>query len=148
MQFPTPLETRTFGASFFLLHLLQSFCHLLNISLKTLFFAVVLHNYIMKRPATSSYTLYGPNFMCSYLLVLLLLLIFTLVAVSISHFLPTAIKFSCCSSNKKCLLCNFFSLSSSVSLFFLLSFASQSPTFSFSALCFSFSTFQICGQVI
>ena len=100
MQFPTPLETRTFGASFFLLHLLQSFCHLLNISLNTLFFAVVLHDYIMKLPATSSYTLYGPNFMCSYLLVLLLLLIFTLVAASISHFLPTAIKFSCCSSNK------------------------------------------------
>ena len=32
-------------------------------------------------------------------------LIFTLVAASISHFLTAATKFSCCSSNKKCLLC-------------------------------------------
>ena len=32
-----------------------------------------------------------------------LLLIFTFVATSISHFLTAATKFSCCSSNKKCL---------------------------------------------
>ena len=32
-------------------------------------------------------------------------LIFTLVVAGISHFLTTATKFSCCSSNKKCLLC-------------------------------------------
>ena len=34
-----------------------------------------------------------------------LLLIFTLVTASISHFLTVATKFSCCSSTKKCLLC-------------------------------------------
>ena len=34
-----------------------------------------------------------------------LLLIFTLVAASISHFLTVATKCSCCSSTKKCLLC-------------------------------------------
>ena len=51
-----------------------------------------------------------------------------LVAASISHFLTAATKFSCCSSNKKWLLC--FSLS---------------PTFSLS-LSFSFSIFQIRGH--
>ena len=35
-------------------------------------------------------------------------LIFTLVAASISHFLTAATKFSCCSPNKKCLLCRSF----------------------------------------
>ena len=34
-----------------------------------------------------------------------LLLIFTLVTASISHFLTIATKFSCCSSTKKCVLC-------------------------------------------
>ena len=36
-----------------------------------------------------------------------LLLIFTLKAASISHFLSATTKFSCCSSNKICLLCFF-----------------------------------------
>ena len=40
-----------------------------------------------------------------------LLLILTLVAASISHFLTVAIKFSCYSSNKKCLVCFFISRS-------------------------------------
>ena len=35
-------------------------------------------------------------------------LIFTLKAASISHFLTVTTKFSCCSSNKICLLCFFF----------------------------------------
>ena len=45
-----------------------------------------------------------------------------LVAASISHFLFAAVKFSCCSSNKKCLLCFFISRSSSRSLYFLAEF--------------------------
>ena len=68
-------------------------------------------------------------------------LFFTLVSASISHFVTAATKFSCCSSKKKCLLC-FLSLSNSLSLFFTLSFAGLSPTFSF----FSFSILQICGH--
>ena len=59
-----------------------------------------------------------------------LLLILTLVAASISHFLTAAIKFSCYSSNKKCLVC-FLSLAR---------FAGPSATFSFS-LSFFFSIF-------
>ena len=61
--------------------------------------------------------------------------IFTLVAASISNFLTAATKFSCCSSNKKCLLGFFISRSSSLSLFFSLSFAGLSPT------CLIFSVF-------
>ena len=34
--------------------------------------------------------------------------VLTLLTVSISHFLITAIKFSCCSSNEICLLCFLF----------------------------------------
>ena len=63
-------------------------------------------------------------------------LIFTLVA---------ATNFPCCSSNKKCLLCFFISRSGSLSLFFSLSFAVLSPSFSFS-LFFSLYIFQICGH--
>ena len=65
-----------------------------------------------------------------------LLLIFTVVA---------ATNFPCCSSNKKCLLCFFISRSGSLSLFFSLSFAVLSPSFSFS-LFFSLYIFQICGH--
>ena len=78
-------------------------------------------------------------------------LIFTLVAASISHFLTAAAKFSCCSSDKKCLLCFFFlylalALCHSFSrVSFSLSFSGLSPTFSFS-LSFFFSIFQICGH--
>ena len=55
----------------------------------------------------------------------------TLVAASISHFLTTATKISCCSSKIKCLL--FLSLALALSLFVLLSFAGLVRTFSFSA---------------
>ena len=65
-------------------------------------------------------------------------LIFTLVAASISHFLTAATKFLCRSSNKKNAYFAFFAFSSSLSLFFSLSFAGLSPIFPFS-LCFSFS---------
>ena len=82
---------------------------------------------------------------CSCSLIFSLPLIFTLVAASISRFLTTATKFSRCSSNKKCLLCFFISRSCSLLLFFSLSFAGLSSTFSFS-LSFSFSIFQICGH--
>ena len=60
-----------------------------------------------------------------------LLLIFTLVAASISHFLTAVTNFSCCSSNQKCLLCFFISRFSSLSRFFSLSFVGLSPTSSF-----------------
>ena len=57
----------------------------------------------------------------------------SLVTSGISHFLTATTKFSCCSSNKKCLPCFLsLALSSSLSLFFSLSFAGLSPTFSFS----------------
>ena len=56
----------------------------------------------------------------------------TLVGASISHFLTTATKISCCSSKIKCLLF-FISHSSSLLLFVLLSFAGLVRSFSFSA---------------
>ena len=90
-----------------------------------------------------SYTFYGGNVECSPCscsLFFSLPLIFTLVADSISHFLTGATKFSRCSYNKKMSPCFFFSRTSFLSLFFSLSFACLSPTFSFS-LSFSFSTF-------
>ena len=104
------------------------------------FFAVVLYDNI-KLP---SYAFYGGNvvrvFFC--LLILLLPLIFTLVAARISHFVTAATKFSCRSFNNKWLL---ISRSSSMLLFFSLSFAGRSPTFSLS-LSFSCPIFQICGH--
>ena len=73
-------------------------------------------------------------------------LIFTVVAASISHFLTAATKFSCCSSfHQKISQLYFISHSSSLSLFYSLSVAGLSPTFSFS-LYFYFSIFQICGH--
>ena len=64
------------------------------------FFAVVLHDYNVKLPETSKLHVFFRS------------LFFTaahfhlaLVAASISHFVTAATKFSCCSSNKKCLLC-------------------------------------------
>ena len=74
------------------------------------------------------------------------------VAASISHFVTAANKFSCCSSDEKCLLCF-------LSLFFFFFFNNNNncrpfsrwvsvaypPTFSFS-LSFSCSIFQICGH--
>ena len=62
-----------------------------------------------------------------------------LVAVSISHFVTAATKFSCCSSDKKMSPLFFISRSRSLSPFFSLSFASLLPTF-------PCSTFQICGH--
>ena len=68
-----------------------------------------------------------------------------LVAASISHFVIAAAKFSCCSYNKKRLLCFFISRCRFLSPFFSLSFAGLPPTFSFS-LSFSCFIFQICGH--
>ena len=65
------------------------------------------------------------------------------MATSISHFVPAATKFSCCSSNKKLSPLFFISRSQTLSTFFSLSFAGLPPTFSFS-LSFSYSIFQIC----
>ena len=67
-----------------------------------------------------------------------------LVAPSISHFVTTATKLSCCSSNKKMSPFFFISRSRSLSPFISLSFAGLPPTFSF-CLSFSCSIFQICG---
>ena len=68
-----------------------------------------------------------------------------LVTASISHSVTPATKFSCCSSNKKCILLFFISRSRSMSTFFSLSFTGLPSTFSFS-LSFSCSVFQICGH--
>ena len=76
---------------------------------------------------------------------LILPLIFTLVAASISHFPTAATKFSRCSSNAKMSPLSFISPSSCLSLFFSLSFAGLSPTFSFS-LSLPFCALQICGH--
>ena len=58
-----------------------------------------------------SYTFYGGNVVRVLVHFFLTAAYFhlALVAASISHFVTVATKFSCCSSNKKCLLC-FFSL--------------------------------------
>ena len=56
-----------------------------------------------------SYTFYGGNVVLVLVnFVFSLPLTFTLVAVSISHFLTAVTNFSCCSSNKKYLLCFLF----------------------------------------
>ena len=65
-----------------------------------------------------------------------------LVATSISHFVTTAAKLSCCSSNKKMSPLFFISCSRSLLPFFSLSFAGLPHTFSFS-LSFSCSIFRI-----
>ena len=57
-------------------------------------------------------------------------LIFTFVAFRISHFLTADKKFSCCSSNNQLLIFH----SSSLSLFFSLSFTGLSPTLFLSVL--------------
>ena len=59
--------------------------------------------------------LYGGNTVWGAVHFFLLLLIFTLVATSISHFLTAALKCSCYSSNEIDLLCFFISGSSSFS---------------------------------
>ena len=68
-----------------------------------------------------------------------------LVAASISHFVTTATKLSCCSSKEKISPLFFISRSRYLSPFISLSFAGLPPTFSFS-LSFSCSIFQICGH--
>ena len=68
-----------------------------------------------------------------------------LVAASMSHFLTTATKLSCCSSNKKMSPLFVISRSRSLSPLISLNFAGLPPTFSFS-LSFSCSIFQICGH--
>ena len=104
------------------------------------FFVVVLHVYDEKLPENSQlHVLWRKCRTCFCSLFFPLPLIFTLVAASIFHFLATATKFSCFSSNKKCLLF-FFSRSSFLSLFFSSTCTGLSPIFSFS-LSFSFSIF-------
>ena len=70
-----------------------------------LFFAVVLH----QRETSGNFLItrfWGHVFLFTFFS---LSFIFTLVTASIFHFLTAATNFSCCSFNKKCLLC-FFSL--------------------------------------
>ena len=72
------------------------------------FFAVVLHDYKIQRETSRNFLV--TRFMEKMSNVFLFTLfspplIFTLVAASISHFLTAATKFSCCTSNKKSLLC-------------------------------------------
>ena len=74
------------------------------------FFDVVLHDCNVKLPETSwLHVLYRKCRTCSCSLFCFSTPahFFTLVATSISHFLATATKFSCCSSNRKCFLCFF-----------------------------------------
>ena len=109
------------------------------------FFAVVLHDYNVKLPETF---LWRKCRTCSRSLFFFTAAHFllALVAASISHFVTAATKFSCCFSNKKCLLCFFFffiSRSRSLSLFFSLSFAGLPSTFSF-----SLSFFALCSKFV
>ena len=108
------------------------------------FFAVVLHDYNVKLPETSQlHVLCRKCQTCSRSLFFTAAhLHLALVDASISH-LTAATKFSCCSTNKKMSPLSFISRSSCLSLFFSLSFAGLSPTFSFSL---SLSVFQICGH--
>ena len=91
---------------------------------------------------TSGYLFYGGNVrILVHFFFFSLPLIFTLVAASTSHFLTAATKFSCCSSNKKCLLCF---LSLALDLLALLPFFSLSfsglPLF----LCLSLALYSKC----
>ena len=94
-----------------------------------------------------SYTFYGGNVIC-----VIVHFFFTaahfhlaLVAASISHFLTTAKKISCCFPHRKMSPLFFISHCRSLLPFFSMSFAGLPPTFSFS-LSLSFSIFQICGH--
>ena len=82
------------------------------------FFAVVLHDFNGNFQKLPSYRFFGVN-VVRLVHFFLLSQIFTLVAASISHFLTAATNFSCCSSNKKCLLCFLSPRCSSLSIFFL-----------------------------
>ena len=85
-------------------------------TLSYIFFAVVLHDHNVKLgQKLPSYKFYGGNVVCVPVPFFSLPLIFTLVAVSISHFLTAAITFSPYSSNKIGLLC-FLSLALALSL--------------------------------
>ena len=108
------------------------------------FFAVVLHDYKMKLPETSSsHVLWREYHTCSRSLFFTAAYFhLAMVAASISHFVTAATKFSCCFFNKK--LSHLFSISRSRSLSPFISL-SLPPTFSFS-LSFSCSIFQICGH--
>ena len=66
-------------------------------------------------------------------------------AASISYFVTAATKFSCCSSNKKCLLC-FLSLALDLCRPFSLWVSLACRFFSLFFLSFSGSIFQICGH--
>ena len=74
------------------------------------FFDVVLHDCNVKLPETSwLHVLYRKCRTCSCSLFCFSTPahFLILVAASISHFLATATKFSCCSSNRRCFLCFF-----------------------------------------
>ena len=106
---------------------------------RTVFFAVVLREYNLKRPETSwLHVLWRKCRTCSRSL-FSMPIIFSLVAAGISHFLIATTN-SCCSSDKKWL---FISRFCPPFLFFSLTFAGLLPIFSLS-LSFSFSIFQIC----
>ena len=108
------------------------------------FFAIVLHDCKMKLPDTSYklHVLWRKCQTCSRSLFFQCCSFSPciLVAASISRFVTVATRFSCRSSNKKCLLCFFIiSRSRSLSPFFLLSFADLPPTFYF--LCLSLALY-------
>ena len=116
------------------------------------FFAVVLHDYNVKLPETSSLHVLWRKcraslYSCS-IFFFSLPLVFTKVAARISYFITAATKFSCRFSNnnnKKMSPFSFISSSSCLSLFFSLSFAGLSLTFSFS-MSLSFSALPISGH--
>ena len=100
------------------------------------FFAVVLHDYKVK----SSRNFLVTRFMEEMSYVFFCSLFFSLpLFFALPHLLTAATKFS------KNVSLFFISRSTSLSLFFSLSFAGLSPTFFF-CLSFSFSIFQVCGR--
>ena len=95
------------------------------------FFAVVWHDYNVKRPETSwLHVLWKKCRTCSCWLFFSLSLIFTLVAANISHFLTAATKFLVVPPTKNVS----FVFSIPLKLFFSLSFAGLSPYFLFFAI--------------
>ena len=112
------------------------------------FFAVVLHDCNVKLPETSQLHVLWTEMSYVFSVTFFFTAVhvhLALVAASISHFVTTATKLSCCSSNKKVSPLFFISRSRSLSPFISLTFAGLPPTFSFS-LSFSCSIFQICGH--
>ena len=108
------------------------------------FFAVVLHDCNVKLPET--FLIEEMSYVFSFTF------FFTaahfhlaLVAASISHFVTAPTNFSCCSSNKKCLLC-FLSLALDLCLPFSRWASLACRLLSLFSLSFSCSICQICGH--